>query len=277
MGDAADNLSNQRGGLDEALSEKFNVTKGMERKYLEGDKQTTENYKQARGVVVQNFLEPWLADRINSFMAIESPSSWWTYTTAETVGGTAKTQRVMNREVFQIFAENKVERDAMFNDALNCFKNKVFSYSYSKQMGNSPDKWKFHNEDCDCFICESNTNGIFRKDGEFEAAISNIVGEKVEISTLQWTRFSAGDFLAPHTDNNHGKVAFSLFMSKDWFPMWGGNLVFLDDNMQITDTAPSAFNTLVLWDVSDGKTWHSVSPVISTIQESRYALSGWLI
>ena len=67
MGDAADNLSNQRGGLDEALSQKFNVTNGLERKYLEGDKETTKNFKDSKGDVDPNFLEPWLADKLYSY------------------------------------------------------------------------------------------------------------------------------------------------------------------------------------------------------------------
>lgn len=277
MGDAADNLSNQRGGLDEALSEKFNVTNGLQRKYLEGDKETTENFKNSKGVVAPNFLEPWLADKLYSFIAIESPSDWWAYATNETVDGTIKRgSSIANKEVFQIFAENKVQRDSMYNGALNCLKNKKFGSAYSKQLGNSPGKWKFHNENCDCIICDSNLNGIFRKGGEFEAAVSNIVSEDVEIVNLQWVRFSAGDFIAPHSTHNSGNIAFSLSMNKNWFPMWGGNRIFLDEDMNITDTAPSTFNTLSLWDVRECKTWSAVTPVIPTIQQSRYAILGWL-
>tara|TARA_B100000424_G_scaffold270122_1_gene268676 strand:+ start:5377 stop:6213 length:837 start_codon:yes stop_codon:yes gene_type:complete len=275
MGEAADNLSNQRGGLDEALSEKFNVTNGMERRFLEGDPQVIENFRTAGGCFIPNFLEPWLANQMNSFMAIECPSDWWSYCTAETIG-TGDKARVQNREVFQIFAENKGERDAMYHGALKDFKDKKFAFSYSRQQGNYKGLWKFHKEGCDCFICTQNTTGIFRPDGEFEAAISKIVGSPHKISTIQWTRFSAGDFLAPHTDKGNGNIAFSLYLTKDWHPMWGGNLTFISPEGYISDTVPSQFNSLVLFDVGKSDAMHAVSPVINNIQQSRYAITGWL-
>ncbi len=274
-------LSEQNEGrVQQAIeSEEFNVTNGLERRFLEGDKEVTENFKTGRAVFTRDFLEGWLADQIHEFMAITSPSDWWSFVSAETVGGNDQTARTMTREVFQIQAENKGERDSMWYEAMRSLKEGKFSYAYSQQKGNYPGKGGVHGEagtNCNCYICNTHENGIFRPNGEFEAAMTKIVGEPVELIGLQWTRFSANDFLAPHTDDSNGKYAFVLNFTKDWRPTWGGNLTFYGPDGYILDTAPTVFNSLTLFEVGSNDNYHGVSPVIPTLNKNRYAISGWV-
>lgn len=258
------------------LGGEHNLTQGLERRFLEGPTTSTKQFKETGGCATPNFLEDWLADQFLGFLEVECPSDWWAYCTAETVGGRLETEKLLHREAFQITAENKADRDAMHQDALTSFKQTKFGYSFSKQQGNYPDKWKFHIDTCSCYICTAHSEGIFRKGGQFEAACSNIVGKEVELKTIQWTRYRGGDFFAPRNDADNGTYAFSLLLSKDWSPLWGGNLVFLDDSGQVSDTAPSQPNTFIIYDLSGGKAYHAVTPVIPTLQPSHYSITGWL-
>jgi len=277
----AEDLNNQSKNLSSAIEEggEFNLTNGLERRFLEGDPKTIKDFKEGRAIFVNDFFELWLADQLHEFMAITSPSDWWSYVSAETVGGNEATSRTMTREVFQILAENKTERDAMWYEAMRSFKNAKFSYSYSQQVGNYPGRGGVHGnagKDCDCYICTTHESGIFRPGGEFEAAMSKIVAEPVELVGLQWTRFSANDFLAPHTDDSNGKYAFIINLTKDWKPTWGGNLTFYGPDGYILDTAPVIHNSLTLFEVGSNDNYHGVSPVIPTLNKSRYAISGWV-
>ncbi len=275
---AAESDKNELGRQSEHLKEsidsvEFNLTNGMERRFLEGEPEAIKNFEETKAVFINNFLELWLADRIHSVLAVETPSDWWSYVTSEIVGR-GVTERPMPREVYQIFAENKTERDSMWYEAMRTLKEKKFGYSYSYQKGNYPGQPNgAHGDECTCFICHQHHEGIFRPKGEFEGAMSKLIGEPVTVNGLQWTRYRANDFLAPHTDDGNGHFAFVYNVTKDWHPIWGGNLTFFNEDGYISDTAPVVFNSLAVWEVGG---WHGVTPVIPTIQQSRYAISGWL-
>ena len=198
-----------------------------------------------------------------SFLAIESPSNWWAYKTGET----NKEGFSEVHEVYMIEAGNKGERDAMYANAFTSFKQNKFSYSYSAQMGNRFDQWNYHQEGCDCFICYHNQEGLLKPDGFFENTASEIMGGPVSISTLEWARYSAGDFYGPRnlTGNQKG---FMLILNEDWNPMWGGNLVDIDEFTVL----PTSYNQLTLFDGTTG-----ITPIIPSVQQSLYCLTGTLV
>lgn len=268
MGQIAEELRNQHEHLDEALnSTEFNVTRGLQRKYLEKNEAYSNEFKESGALLLPEFLENWLADNIYGFLTVDAPSTWWAYTSGET----DESGFSLTKEVNQIFAENKGERDAMHAQAFNAYKKNKYSYAYAKQIGNHPTLWSNHAEGCGCFICNSLNTGIFKPGGEFEAAVSNVLGSKYKINTLEWSRFNSNDFYGPR-EVKQGMVGFSLYLTKNWSPLWGGNLVFIDDKEYISETVPSQYNSLCLFKA--GTT--AITPVIPNFQKSCYCLMGVL-
>tara|TARA_R100000008_G_scaffold15463_1_gene7533 strand:- start:1699 stop:2370 length:672 start_codon:yes stop_codon:yes gene_type:complete len=215
---------------------------------------------------IENALTVEEIDNIHSFLSIDSPSNWWAYVSSYTSSDGFS----MNDEVPQIQPTNKGKRDVMQINAFNSFKAGRPGYSYSRQMGNYPDKWSYHIEGCNCFICESQLNGIFKPGGKFEDLTSSIAGKPLIIETLEWMRYGSGDFYGHRRLQNH-QYGFCISATKEWNPLWGGNLVGWKANNEFF-TLPQDYNTLCLW---DGTT--AVTPVIPSLFQDLYVLSGTLV
>jgi hypothetical protein len=215
--------------------------------------------------IIEDALDIKEISLIHSFLYVESPKDWWAYVT----GDTDNNGFLQTQEVAQIFSSNKGERDSMLHKAYTSFKQGEPSYSYSRQMGNYPGKWNYHAEGCDCFICKSYTEGIFKPGGEFETLVSKEVGKDIEIETFEWVRYSSNDFYGERK-LNPGQYGFSLPVS-DWNPLWGANLVGFKPDNTIFNFAQD-FNALSLW---DGKT--AITPVIPGLLDDCYVLTGTLV
>jgi hypothetical protein len=114
---------------------------------------------------------------------------------------------------------------------------------------------------------------------QFINYINKILKGKFRISQLNSmfvSRYRSGHFLAPHLDKNNGKLAFVINLSRNWFPKYGGNLHFLNDNRtEILHTLTPTFNNLVLFEVPPEGIPHYVSHVAPNVKNTRYAVSGW--
>ena len=93
----------------------------------------------------------------------------------------------------------------------------------------------------------------------------------------QATLFAPGHYLGHHFDSHVAQgweVAYVLnFAPEDWHPDWGGHLLFLDDDGDITGGFRPRFNALNLFKVP---TAHMVSYVPPFAPVGRMAVTGWL-
>ena len=93
----------------------------------------------------------------------------------------------------------------------------------------------------------------------------------------QATLFGPGHYLGHHFDSHVGEgweVAYVLnFAPDDWHPDWGGQLLFLDEDGDITGGYRPRFNALNLFKVP---TAHMVSYVPPHAPVGRIAVTGWL-
>jgi Rps23 Pro-64 3,4-dihydroxylase Tpa1-like proline 4-hydroxylase len=86
------------------------------------------------------------------------------------------------------------------------------------------------------------------------------------------TLFLPGDFLNPHDDANAPRaVAYVWNLSKEWDPRWGGHFFWCNPVMSVFP----AFNTLLLFRVISGRSYHAVPPVQAIARGRRVAVSGW--
>ena len=89
--------------------------------------------------------------------------------------------------------------------------------------------------------------------------------------------FAAQHFLGIHTDSHVAEgwqVAYVLNLTiDDWYPDWGGYLVFYDDDGNVETGFMPRFNTLNLFKVPQK---HAVTYVPPFAPKGRYAISGWL-
>ena len=93
----------------------------------------------------------------------------------------------------------------------------------------------------------------------------------------QATLFGPGHFLSTHddsdTDHEGRQVAYVLSMCRPaWRPDWGGQLLFLDEDDDVTAGYNPGFNALNLFTVPRR---HTVSAVAPYAPLARYALTGW--
>lgn len=93
----------------------------------------------------------------------------------------------------------------------------------------------------------------------------------------QATLFAANHYLGRHIDSHVAdgwRVAYVLNLAvDDWHPDWGGYLLFLDEDGDITAGYRPRFNALNLFAVPQS---HSVSYVPPFAPKGRLALTGWL-
>ena len=91
----------------------------------------------------------------------------------------------------------------------------------------------------------------------------------------QATWFRPGDFLNIHDDTEAGqrRAAYTLGLTSDWRPDWGGHLLFHDDAGDIIRGFKPGFN---LWTVFRTPQIHSVSQVASYAGQKRLSITGWL-
>ncbi len=85
------------------------------------------------------------------------------------------------------------------------------------------------------------------------------------------TKYTGGDYHATHSDD--GRLAFNLFMTRNWLINWGGNLVILDESCsKVLENYTPYYNQLLLF---EAPLPHAVLPVSMYSQEERYTITGW--
>lgn len=108
---------------------------------------------------------------------------------------------------------------------------------------------------------------------DFAKAVTGETG--VTKIDAQATWFRPGDFLTLHDDTDQGqrRAAYTLGLTPDWRPDWGGQLMFHDDAGDIERGFKPGFN---VWTVFKTPRNHSVAPVASYAGGKRRSITGWL-
>lgn len=99
--------------------------------------------------------------------------------------------------------------------------------------------------------------------------------------TMTSSRYHNTDYLLCHDDNMYRtrKIAFILYLHKDWDPHEGGSLDIFDTDeygqpKNIVRTIYPAHNSLVFFEVSD-KSYHQVAEITTTSRRYRWSINGW--
>jgi len=104
-----------------------------------------------------------------------------------------------------------------------------------------------------------------------------VIGEpRLTKADCQATLYSRGHFLTRHRDEgakNERRAAYTFGFTRNWQTDWGGLLMFLDEQQDISRALMPRFNVLSLF---DGHRIHSVSPVSAFAGAGRYQITGWL-
>ena len=131
-----------------------------------------------------------------------------------------------------------------------------------------------HSTPCGCKSCE--IIAYFNSEAWF-TSLSNLIGQVIGSSySISASKYTEGCFLATHTDSPNGDMAFVYNLSKNWNPVWGGLLHFLElDLKTIKKVVHPEFNSLVLFNVANGDMPHYVSSVSQGVTAKRLAVSGW--
>lgn len=91
----------------------------------------------------------------------------------------------------------------------------------------------------------------------------------------QASNYRPGHFLTRHIDDGRKKerrAAYTLGFTRKWEPDWGGLLMFLDENHDVSRALMPRFNTLTIF---DGLRIHSVSAVSAFAAAPRLSIVGW--
>lgn len=117
----------------------------------------------------------------------------------------------------------------------------------------------------------------FLNSAEFLEFGRQVIGaETITKAEAQATLYQRGHFLTRHVDEGYDKqrrAAYTFGFTRRWQPDWGGMLMFLDGNLDVTRALIPRFNVLSLF---DGTMIHSVSAVSPFAPEPRLQITGWL-
>ncbi len=89
------------------------------------------------------------------------------------------------------------------------------------------------------------------------------------------TWYGPGDFLTRHVDegdDRERRAAYVYGLTRGWQPDWGGLLLFLKDNQDVSEGYLPRFNVLTVFDI---KYLHTVTQVSSFAGGGRYSVTGW--
>jgi len=117
---------------------------------------------------------------------------------------------------------------------------------------------------------------------EVRQLFSEICGRQCDGFRAAATIFNKGDHISEHNDllvyeekgmpNYKRELTFNYYLSKNWNPSWGGNLVWKKPYRVISPH----FNTLVLFNVT-ANSEHWVDPVLIDTETKRLSITGWYL
>ena len=199
----------------------------------------------ARFVVLEDFLQPALAERLSRFLDHEARY--------KTEYGLYGFDEGVNEQEWNAAAE-----DERF-------------FRFSKLVGMDPTHAMGDNA-----LSYLQFRSTFQQNAELRAFFESITGMRLGASDDFGSHsMQAGDFLKAHDDDNNDRVlALVLYLSPDWRPEYGGTLKIVDPGGAEL-TVQARYNSLVVFDTRAGTT-HYVVPISERAGErKRLTIGGW--
>jgi len=237
----------------------------------------TQELRETGTVTIENFLTDEAVNLLHRYYSQEIPeSNWWACSFPTGFSKDANTRNI---------PENAERISEEKQRAVNAFVRGDFGFHFFRTNEN-------HKPECECVECKlrdwmysEEVLGFFKK----------ITGEEYKsYKSLFASKYSDGCFLSPHTDQWRGDLGFTLQLTKNWWPQWGGLLHFLDESEKhmgvnemvlkiaqrqprtVSETKTPKFNSITLFYLPEqtGR-WHYVSHVNPGVKASRIAYTGW--
>jgi SM-20-related protein len=151
-----------------------------------------------------------------------------------------------------------------YDRAVTSFQNGSFSYCFLRTFDD-------HGPDCTCVECQFRR---WLRGPEMLGFLDDLGLPMTTTADVFASCYEPSHFLAPHHDTGNGQVGFTLSLTREWQPQYGGLLMFLDDDWRrVRRVCTPQFNSLCLFALPpDRKVPHLVSHVIVG---RRLAVSGW--
>jgi len=221
-----------------------------------------EEFEKNRVAVIKDFLNPVVAERLHTWFTEEMPKDWWRISSYPKIDGGDGFDLVP-------FSDNFTEEiRKMYTHSISNFKDNKFSYNFHRTIND-------HSNDCDCYECGFRESII---SDEILNFLNEITGQGLtDTDEVFGAVYLPGDFLSPHQDSPNGTLGFTLQLTKNWKPQFGGNLHFMDGpDGDVERVIVPTFNTLTIFDLPKGVgKWHYVSTVSPGVEELRLTYAGW--
>ena len=217
-----------------------------------------EQFKNHNRIVINNFLLNDHAESFYEFYNEKMPSNWWH---ASSYPSFTKGE---SHEFIPVTDENYHTIQINKSYSNKCLNDNVYSYFFYRTLT--------HNEGCNCTHCSINDFLCTPKMVNILNEITDLKLEKP--TTIFANKYTSDCFLATHTDDGNGRLAFVLHLTKDWNPCWGGLYMDHTDPYNIKTLLPS-FNKMVMFKVGNNQTPHSVSCVTNNLTRKRISVTGW--
>lgn len=230
-------------------------------------------------VTIENFLTEEAVNLLHKYYSQEiPPENWWACSQPTGFSKDANTRNIP--ENANRIAEEKQR-------AVNAFIRGDFGFHFYRTNEN-------HKPECDCVECKLRD---WMYSPEVLGFFEKTTGVKYSsYKSLFASKYSEGCFLSPHTDQWRGDLGFTLQLTKNWWPQWGGLLHFLDESEKhmgvnemvlkiaskqprtVSETRVPKFNAITLFYLPEqtGR-WHYVSHVNPGVKASRIAYTGWVM
>jgi len=221
-----------------------------------------EEFSKNKVAVIKNFLNPVIAERLHKWFTEEMPKNWWRISSYPKLDGDDGFDLIpFDNEYIKKIKD-------MYTHSINTFKDNEFAYNFHRTVND-------HDNDCNCYECGLRDTLVSE---EILGFLNNITNQGLtNTDEVFGAVYLPGDFLSPHQDSPNGTLGFTLQLSKNWKPQFGGNLHFMDGpDGDIERVVVPTFNTLTIFDLPKGVgKWHYVSAVSPGVEELRLTYAGW--
>lgn len=222
-------------------------------KDLDYDK-CAEEYKKNNKIFINNILKKEYAELLHKYLTNQKKERW-------------ELCAVYNNKKYEAFdtSKNKKTNDSVIKKAVKSFENNEFSFVF----------YKILNTKYPLSFTEYNVKKIF-SENNFIELLNHITNENLtKMNDIFISKYSKDCFLSPHCDKQNGKIAVTIYLTKNWKPHYGGNLCFLNNKRnKIIETLTPNFNSIAIFNIPDlTGIPHFVSH--NNSYKSRYTLTMW--
>ena len=218
-----------------------------------------EQFVKTNRIVINNFLIDQFAEILYSYYRFEMIEKDWVASSFPSLINGEK------HEFVPVTEENRYTIQINKSFSNKCLNDDQYAYFFYRTL----DSHKLHCLCPHCTILKLLTSVSFIN------TLNDITQLNLSRSTTIFAnKYTEKCFLATHTDDGNGKLAFVLHLTKNWNPCWGGLYMDYSDMNNIKTIIPS-FNKFVMFKVGNNQTPHSVSSVTENITHQRISVTGW--